>query len=68
MAALTPAPSTKRQSRRDSESTLILPSFIPTMQPTLVDDPPAGDDWRSEEVDVSNEFREAVASVYDEMG
>ena len=48
MAALTPAPSTKRQSRRDSESTLILPSFIPTMQPTLVDDPPDDGDWLHE--------------------
>lgn len=40
MAALTPPPSTKRKSRTDSESTLIIPKFIPTMQPTLVDDPP----------------------------
>lgn len=48
MAALTPAPSTKRQSRRDSESILILPAFIPTMQPTLVDDPPDDDGWLHE--------------------
>lgn len=48
MAALTPAPGNKRQSRRDSESILIIPKFVPTMQPTLVDDPPAGDDWLHE--------------------
>jgi len=48
MAALTPAPSTKRRSRTDSESTLILPKFIPTMQPTLVDEPPDGGEWLHE--------------------
>lgn len=48
MAALTPPPSTKRKSRKDSESTLIIPTFIPTMQPALVDEPPAGDDWLHE--------------------
>lgn len=48
MAALTPAPSKKRQSRKDSESTLIIPKFIPTMQPTLVDEPPAGGQWLHE--------------------
>lgn len=48
MAALTPPPSTKRKSRTDSESTLIIPKFVPTMQPTLVDDPPAGGEWLHE--------------------
>jgi len=48
MAALTPPPSTKRKSRKDSESTLIIPKFIPTMQPTLVDEPPAGGQWLHE--------------------
>lgn len=48
MAALTPPPSTKRKSRKDSESTLSVPKFIPSMQPTLVDEPPAGGDWLHE--------------------
>ena len=48
MAALTPARSTKRRSRTDSEFTLILQKFIPTMQPTMVDEPPDGGDWLHE--------------------
>lgn len=48
MAALTPASDTKRQSRIDSESTFTIPSFVPTMQPTLVDQPPKGDGWLHE--------------------
>lgn len=50
MAGVSPAPAKKRSVRRDSESTLdsTLLSFIPTMQPKLVDLPPAGGDWLHE--------------------
>lgn len=47
MAGLTPDLRQKRAPRRDSESTLILPKFVPTMQPTLVDEPPEGE-WLHE--------------------
>jgi bifunctional non-homologous end joining protein LigD len=45
MAGLRPATSPKRPRRTDSESTL---TFIPTMQPTLVDEPPSGGEWLHE--------------------
>lgn len=45
MAGLRPATSQKRPRRTDSESTL---TFIPTMQPTLVDEPPGGGQWLHE--------------------
>lgn len=48
MVGLTPDLRQKRSRRRDSESTLILPKFIPTMQPTLVDAAPEGSDWLHE--------------------
>lgn len=48
MVGLTPDLRQKRSPRRDSESTLILPKFIPTMQPTLVDAAPEGGDWLHE--------------------
>jgi bifunctional non-homologous end joining protein LigD len=45
MAGVRPATPQKRPRRTDSESTL---SFIPTMQPTLLDEPPSGDQWLHE--------------------
>jgi len=50
MAGVSPASAKKRSVRRDSESTLDSTplKFIPTMQPKLVDLPPAGGDWLHE--------------------
>lgn len=50
MAGVSLAPAKKRSVRRDSESTLDSAplKFIPTMQPKLVDLPPAGDGWLHE--------------------
>lgn len=49
MPGVKPAPRTKRSNRRDSESTPLPPlKFIETMQPKLVDLPPAGGDWLHE--------------------
>ncbi len=50
MAGVSPAPAKRRTVRRDSEfshdSTPL--KFIPTMQPKLVENPPAGDGWLHE--------------------
>lgn len=50
MAGVSPAPAKRRSVRRDSESTLDSTPlrFIETMQPKLVDLPPAGDGWLHE--------------------
>jgi bifunctional non-homologous end joining protein LigD len=50
MAGVSPAPAKKRSVRRDSESSQdsTLLKFIPTMQPKLVDQPPAGEGWLHE--------------------
>jgi bifunctional non-homologous end joining protein LigD len=48
MAGVRPPPRTRGQTAPDSESTLQPLRFIPTMQPTLVDDPPEGGDWLHE--------------------
>lgn len=45
MAGLTPSPRQKRSPRTDSESIL---KFVPTMQPTMVVEPPAGPGWLHE--------------------
>src|SRR6218665_811923 len=48
MAGVTPATRKKRSAAPDSESTLSIPAFVETMQPTLVDEPPAGSGWLHE--------------------
>lgn len=49
MAGVSPASAKRRSARRDSESIESIPlRFIETMQPKLVDVPPAGDGWLHE--------------------